>query len=108
VSAIQQPAAGDDVPRLERSPGRLPDWARAVVLAQLEALSKSERGFAAIDTTEWDVSLQVDHSLMGSALARVRSELEVNRAWKRNPLFYAPSAEIDTTGSATWSSRPES
>ena len=31
---------------------------------------------------------QVDYRLMGSAIARVRWELDLNRRWKRDPSFY--------------------
>ena len=31
---------------------------------------------------------QVDYRLMGSALSRVRWELDINPRWKRDPTFY--------------------
>jgi len=34
------------------------------------------------------VSQQLDYRLLGSALARVRWELDIEQGWKRNPLFY--------------------
>jgi len=34
------------------------------------------------------VPRQVDYRLIGSALARVRWELEVNPRWERDPSFY--------------------
>ncbi len=33
-------------------------------------------------------TLQVDHALLGSAIARVRFELEVLQGWRRQPRFY--------------------
>src|SRR5207248_7860780 len=36
----------------------------------------------------WPISKQVDYKLMGSALSRVRWELEINPRWRRDPNFY--------------------
>src|ERR1700758_4106628 len=36
----------------------------------------------------WPVPQQVDYRLMGSAMARVRWELDVNPRWQRDPVFY--------------------
>jgi len=41
-----------------------------------------------LDVTGWPIPQQVDYRLIGSALARVRWELEVNPRWKRDPTFY--------------------
>ncbi len=38
------------------------------------------------------VSEQVDYRLLGSALARVHWELEVNKRWERDPTFYVDQA----------------
>ena len=40
------------------------------------------------DVPGWSVPLQVDYRLLGSALARVRWELDVLQGWRRNPRFY--------------------
>ena len=36
----------------------------------------------------WPIAEQVDYKLIGSALARVRWELDLNRRWERDPGFY--------------------
>ncbi len=36
----------------------------------------------------WSRSEQVDYRLLGSAIARVRWELDLNRRWERDPSFY--------------------
>lgn len=86
--ADNQPISGDDIPRIERSPDWLPDWSPAAVAARRRALARFEREWRAIDTTGWSRAAQVDYRLIGSALARVRWELDGTRAWRRNPLFY--------------------
>jgi hypothetical protein len=40
------------------------------------------------DATGWPIPKQVDYRLIGSALSRVRWELDVNPRWKRDPNFY--------------------
>jgi hypothetical protein len=41
-----------------------------------------------IDASKWPIPQQVDYRLMGSALARLHWELEINPRWKRDPNFY--------------------
>src|SRR5262249_22294247 len=41
-----------------------------------------------IDPGGWTIARQVDYRLIGSAIARVRWELEVERGWRRDPRFY--------------------
>jgi uncharacterized protein (DUF885 family) len=86
--ASTQPVAGDDIPRIVRPAGWIPDWSRASVRTRLLALAGFEARLATVDTAGWAVPDQVDHRLMASAMARVRWELEVNPAWRTNPLFY--------------------
>ena len=47
-----------------------------------------EARWKTIDPAQWPISKQVDYKLIGSALARVRWELDVNPRWKRDPNFY--------------------
>jgi hypothetical protein len=86
--AANQPMSGDDIPRIERPADWVPDWSPAAVRARRDALGRFDREWRAIDTTGWSRPVQVDYRLIGSALARVRWELDVTRGWKRNPLFY--------------------
>lgn len=47
-----------------------------------------EKDWRALDVSAAPVPVQVDYRLIGSAIARVRWELDVIPDWKRNPFFY--------------------
>src|SRR2546430_12026410 len=81
------PFNGDDVPRMER-PGGMRDWSRASIEEQRRDLADFESRWKKIDVKNWPVSKQDDYKLIGSALSRVRWELDMNPSWTRNPLFY--------------------
>jgi uncharacterized protein (DUF885 family) len=85
--AQHQPFSRDDIPRIER-PESKADWSRASIAEQKATLEDFEKRWKHIDAKGWTVSRQVDYRLIGSALARVRWELEVNPRWQRDPLFY--------------------
>ena len=88
------PFTGDDVPRVERTAettsdgGR--DWSPAGIAARHRTLAEFEARWRAMATnaSKWPVSDQVDYQLIGSAIARVRWELDLNRLWQRDPGFY--------------------
>jgi uncharacterized protein (DUF885 family) len=86
--AVYQPYSADDVPRIERSSGTLADWSDASIARQREQLVAFEKRWSSIDMSGASVPEQVDYRLMGSALARVRWEFDINRQWQRNPQFY--------------------
>ena len=81
------PFTSDDVNRLER-PSGIRDWSRASMDAREQQLNDFEERYRQIDYRKWPVSQQVDYRLIGSAMARVRYEIEVNARWKRDPNFY--------------------
>ena len=81
------PFTGDDVNRTER-PGGLREWSRASIDRRRSELAGFEGRWNAIDGKSGSISRQVDHRLIGCALARVRWELDVNPRWKRDPNFY--------------------
>ena len=81
------PFRGDDVNRLER-PGGTRDWSRASIENQRKELAEFEARWKKLDPTQWAIPEQVDYRLIGSALARVRWELDINPSWKRDPNFY--------------------
>src|SRR5438552_1226566 len=85
--AQYRPFTGDDVPRIER-PGGIRDWSQAAIEKQRTELANFESRWRQLDVTGWQVPQQVDYRLIGSALARVRWELDVNPRWKRDPTFY--------------------
>ena len=81
------PFTGDDVNRIER-PGGIRDWSSARIEQQRKDLAGFEARWKKIDPAQWPISKQVDYKLIGSALARVHWELDVNPRWKRDPNFY--------------------
>ena len=81
------PFNGDDVPRMER-PGGMRDWSRASIEKRRHDLAGFGSRWKKIDSHSWPIQKQVDYKLIGSALARVQWELDVNPGWKRDPLFY--------------------
>jgi uncharacterized protein (DUF885 family) len=83
------PFTGDDVNRLER-PGGMRDWSRAKIDNHRKELAEFEARWKKIDPpkAEWPIPKQVDYKLIGSALARVHWEFDINPRWKRDPLFY--------------------
>jgi uncharacterized protein (DUF885 family) len=82
-----QPFSQDDIPRIERPSGPR-DWSSASIAWQKATLEAFEKRWKLIDTKGWNVAQQVDYRLLGSALARVRWELEINPRWQRDPSFY--------------------
>jgi len=93
--AVEQPLSTDDIPRLERPRTWTPDWSPEAVKRYRTQLVEFETRWKSIDPSSWPVPRQVDYRLMGSAIARVRWELEVLRNWQRNPMFY-----VDQTAGA--------
>ena len=81
------PFTGDDVNRIER-PGGTRDWSRAQIDNQRKDLAEFEARWKKLDATRWPIPKQVDYRLIGSALSRVRWELDINPRWKRDPNFY--------------------
>src|SRR5438309_10267330 len=76
------PFTGDDVNRIER-PGGIRDWSRASIDQRRKDLARFEARWKKIDASHWSIPQQVDHKLIGSALSRVRWELDRNPRWKR-------------------------
>ncbi len=81
------PFTGDDVNRMER-PGGPRDWSRASIDQRGKDLAGFEVRWKKLNPAQWPIPKQVDYKLIGSALSRVRWELDVNPRWKRDPNFY--------------------
>src|SRR5438876_2194540 len=81
------PFTGDDVNRMER-PGGMRDWSRASIDQRRKDLAGFEGRWKKLNPAQWPIPKQVDYKLIGSALSRVRWELEINPRWKRDPNFY--------------------
>jgi uncharacterized protein (DUF885 family) len=77
----------DDVNRMER-PGGMRDWSRASIDQRRKDLAGFEARWKKLNPAQRPISKQVDYKLIGSALSRVRWELELNPRWKRDPNFY--------------------
>jgi hypothetical protein len=86
--ARTQPVSGDDITRMDRPAGWAPDWSRRSIEERRKSLAEFVARWKGIDSSGMPVVWQVDYRLLGSALARVRWELEVLRSWDRNPRFY--------------------
>jgi uncharacterized protein (DUF885 family) len=85
--AHYQPFSKDDIPRIERPTGPR-DWSANSIAKQKTTLEDFEKRWKQIDQTSRSVAWKVDYRLVGSALARVRWELEINPRWQRDPSFY--------------------
>ena len=81
------PFTDDDVNRIER-PGGMRDWSHASIIQRQKDLEQFEARWKKLDPTSWAIPQQVDYKLIGSALSRVRWELDRNPRWKRDPNFY--------------------
>ena len=81
------PFTADDVNRIER-PGGTRDWSRTAIETRRKELAEFDARWKKVETDGWPIPKQVDYRLIGSALARVRWELDLNPRWKRDPLFY--------------------
>lgn len=80
----------DDIPRVERPAGWLPRFDRAAVDEFALALAGFAERWRAIDAEGLGarpVATQVDHRLLGAAMARVHWELAVLRNWERDAVF---------------------
>ncbi|MGH8095251.1 MAG: DUF885 domain-containing protein [Chthoniobacterales bacterium] len=85
--AHDAPFTGDDVNRMER-PGGTRNWSGAAIEKRRADLAEFESRWKQLDASNWPIPQQVDYRLIGSALARVRWELDTNPRWKRDPNFY--------------------
>jgi uncharacterized protein (DUF885 family) len=85
--AKYRPFTFDDVPRMEHS-GCVRDWSDSSISKQRADLREFQRRWKEMATNDWPVSEKVDYRLMGSSIARVHWELDVNPRWQRDPTFY--------------------
>jgi len=86
--SVQQPAQGDDIPRVERPDGWVPDFSPEAIEADIQQYALFLESVDNLDTTGWSVADQVDARLLKAAIQRVYWELEVLKSPRRNPLFY--------------------
>jgi uncharacterized protein (DUF885 family) len=86
--AENMPTSYDDIPRMDRPSGWVPDWSTAAIAKRRQELARFNDEYAAIDSSSWPITQQVDYRLIGSALARVRWELDITRSHELNADFY--------------------
>jgi len=89
---VQQPAQGDDIPRVERPDGWLPDFSPAALEKYRQQYGEYLEAVDRFETSGWAVPQQVNARLLKAAIQRVSWELDVTRAPHRNPLFYVDQA----------------
>ena len=78
----------DDINRMERPTGVVRDWSAVAVALRRKELSAFEDRWKKLADPKAAISQQVDYRLLGSALARVRWELDILKRWERDPNFY--------------------
>jgi len=87
--AVEQPFTNDDILRLDRPANLKIDWTPATIAARHKELTDFENRWKALaPTANEPTAQQVDYRLLGSAIARANWELNINREWQRNPMFY--------------------
>jgi hypothetical protein len=84
----QQPVTGDDIPRVERPDGWVPDFSPGALDGYRRQYRQYLRAVDALDTRGWDVASRIDARLLRAAIQRVHWELEVLEAPRRDPNFY--------------------
>lgn len=77
----------DDIPRVDRPAGWLPDFSPQAIAARRERASALRTAWEALDVSAEPVAVQVDHRLLGSALARVTWDVDVLRNWERDAVL---------------------
>src|SRR5438445_12520663 len=83
--AAEQPDSSDDIPRIERPSGWVPDWSPEAVARDHKQLDEYEMRWQKIDASAWPIPRQVAYRLTGPALSRVRCEPDRIRNWQRDP-----------------------
>jgi uncharacterized protein (DUF885 family) len=86
--ASEQPFSSDDIVRIERPAGWASDWSPQAIARYRQQLEEFDARWKKLRDTTTPIPRQVDYLLVGSALARVRWELDWTRGWERNPMFY--------------------
>lgn len=82
----------DDIPRVDRPDGWLPTFTARSAEDRLTTARAFAERWAAIDVSQAPPDVEVDHRLIGSALARVHWEMEILRNWERDAVLLAEQA----------------
>ena len=86
--AATQPCTPDDIPRIERPHGWLPDFSPEGLARRKEEYAAFRSRLNALPRTGWSRGDSVDWLLLRSAVERVHWELGILRLPERNPDFY--------------------
>jgi hypothetical protein len=86
--AATQPTTTDDVNRVERPEGWVPDFSPEALRRSQRRLEEFRGRLGAMRLDGWPVVERVDYLLLRSALDRVDWELNILRSARRNPNFY--------------------
>lgn len=89
VSSYRSP---DDVPRIEYHPEWVPEFDEDSARRRLRRAAEFRRRWEAIDVAGEPVPVQVDHRLIGSAIARVEWETGTLRNWERDAVMQVHQA----------------
>ena len=81
--AGEMPVSTDDIPRLDRPAGWIPDWSPSSVESYRNQVGTFEKQWSAVDVSKFPLTRQVDYRLIGSAIARARWELDFQRGWQQ-------------------------
>jgi hypothetical protein len=65
----------------------VPDYSAAAMKTQHQDLRKYQQRLAAIDSTSWPVSQQIDYHLVQAEMNGLDFDHRVLRPWSRNPSF---------------------
>ncbi|MFQ6613113.1 MAG: DUF885 family protein, partial [Fidelibacterota bacterium] len=83
-----QPVTPDDVPRVARTDGWVPDFSPAALRDYRQQYQQFRSALASIPQTGWTRSDSVDYLLLRSAIERVNWELNVLNLPGTHPEFY--------------------
>lgn len=86
--ARTQPAAPDDIPRVERPIGWTPDFSPQALEANGQTYINYKKQLMSLSGTSWTRSDSIDFLRLNSAVEHVNCELNVLRLPYRNPDFY--------------------
>lgn len=86
--AAQQPASGDDIPRVERPIGWAPNYTPAALKTYQQDYTRFKGRLKNLNTKAFTLADSVDYLLMHSAIERVHWEMNVLKLPYRNPDFY--------------------
>ncbi len=85
---VQQPATGDDIPRVERPDGWTPDWSPKALARYRQKYRDFHDKLDSLPRDNWQRADSVDYLCLRAQIERVNWELNVLRAPHRNPDFY--------------------